>query len=126
MARNGLAHDEPYLWDNRYLVKDGELLHRKVFRVFKGGIPKGMVIHHINGDRLDNRPENLKMVTRAEHCKIHKPRLGTRSPVVKVCRVCGSPRSEKEIKSEPHRHKCNHCRAKANAERKKRNNVSYI
>lgn len=27
-------------------------------------------IHHVNGKRWDNRPENLQIVTPAEHCKI--------------------------------------------------------
>lgn len=29
------------------------------------------VAHHINGDRRDNRPENLQIMTRAEHAKLH-------------------------------------------------------
>jgi hypothetical protein len=34
------------------------------------------VVHHINGDGKDNRIENLVVVTRADHQRIHKPRLG--------------------------------------------------
>jgi hypothetical protein len=33
------------------------------------------VAHHINGDKLDNRPENIAVITRAEHVIHHKPRL---------------------------------------------------
>lgn len=29
------------------------------------------VVHHVNGDRLDNRPENLEVLSRAEHSDIH-------------------------------------------------------
>jgi hypothetical protein len=28
-------------------------------------------VHHINGDRSDDRPENLAVMTKAEHCSIH-------------------------------------------------------
>lgn len=30
------------------------------------------VVHHINGDRKDNRLENLQVMTRAEHSKLHR------------------------------------------------------
>lgn len=32
---------------------------------------RGETVHHRNGDRLDNRPENLELLTRSEHSKRH-------------------------------------------------------
>lgn len=32
---------------------------------------KGEIVHHINGDSLDNRPENLAIMTQAEHASLH-------------------------------------------------------
>lgn len=31
----------------------------------------GEVVHHKNHQREDNRPENLEIMTRSDHCKIH-------------------------------------------------------
>jgi len=33
--------------------------------------PEKYVIHHVNGDRKDNRLENLHVIERAEHNRIH-------------------------------------------------------
>jgi hypothetical protein len=30
------------------------------------------VVHHINHDKLDNRLENLQLLSRSEHNKLHK------------------------------------------------------
>ena len=46
-------------------VHDGKTWyeHRYVWTQANGAIPKGMHIHHINGNGLDNRLENLILVT---------------------------------------------------------------
>jgi len=45
--------------------------HRAVWIEHHGEIPEGMVIHHINGNKKDNRIENLECLTRKEHAKRH-------------------------------------------------------
>ena len=54
--------------------------HRLVWMKANGDIPDGYDIHHKNGDKSDNRLENLQLVTRSEHCKIH----GIRPPIWSV------------------------------------------
>lgn len=46
-------------------------LHRLIWETYKGKIPEGYVIHHINGNKYDNRIENLSCVTQKEHNLIH-------------------------------------------------------
>lgn len=43
------------------------LLHRHVWAQANGPIPEGKVIDHINGDRYDNRLENLRLVTQGQN-----------------------------------------------------------
>lgn len=45
----------------------GNTLHRIIMNP-----PNGMDVHHINGDKLDNRRCNLLMLTRSEHTSLHR------------------------------------------------------
>jgi len=66
-ARRG----KTFYW--RILTDDGYRYEHRVLMERLLGRPLGKheVVHHVNGDGLDNRVENLRLVTRAEHNLIH-------------------------------------------------------
>lgn len=56
-------------------------VYRKIFEEYYGiKIPKDYHIHHIDGNRNNNNPENLQMLSPEEHFKVH---LDQNDPVCK-------------------------------------------
>lgn len=48
------------------------LKHRLVWKIHNGEIPKGMDVHHIDGNKSNNNIENLELVSKEEHAKKHR------------------------------------------------------
>lgn len=46
------------------------LAHRAIIKA-----PPGYVVHHKNENKKDNRPENLEIITRGEHTRMHLPQM---------------------------------------------------
>ena len=49
----------------------GKLLHRLIYEEIYGSIPKGYAIHHIDGDKTNNNPGNLMLLSKSNHHKLH-------------------------------------------------------
>jgi len=67
--KGGSIHAQGYkvIW-----IKGKRILeHRHIWEKKHGNIPKGYTIHHINRDKLDNRLDNLQLLSLSEHLKIH-------------------------------------------------------
>lgn len=45
------------------------LVHRIIWTMFNGEIPDGFIINHKNNNSLDNRIENLEIITQAINCR---------------------------------------------------------
>lgn len=74
-------------WEYNYISVQGYLIdctdrnnkkevHRKIYEEYHNvKLTSNDIIHHIDGNKLNNDPNNLVCMTRAEHVRLHKPRV---------------------------------------------------
>ena len=46
--------------------------YRQIYEQAYGPIPPKMIVHHLNFDHNDNRPENFVLLTRNQHNVLHR------------------------------------------------------
>lgn len=64
--------------DYKWVCIEGRQMaeHRHVLETFLGReLEANEIVHHINGDKQDNRVENLEIVSRSEHIEMHREDL---------------------------------------------------
>ena len=66
IRKNGVIQER--ILTNEYVyLPGGCLLHREIYKLFVGDIPKNMQIDHIDGCKSNNKLSNLRLVTGVEN-----------------------------------------------------------
>lgn len=72
VSRRRAEHNQGMYFQVRRMTRGKRvscLAHRLVWTHFYGPIPPAMQINHINGNKMDNRPENLELATASENIR---------------------------------------------------------
>ena len=76
---------------------NGKKNHRVVMQEFVGRkLERGEVVHHIDGDKSNNKVENLRIMTYQAHCELHNKK----HQYIKKCVVCGAEYAPQPTKRE--------------------------
>ena len=66
IRKNGVIQER--VLTNEYVyLPGGSLLHREIYKLFVGDIPKNMQIDHIDGCKSNNKLSNLRLVSGVEN-----------------------------------------------------------
>ena len=94
----------------RILNRNGKAIqeHRLIWKKYHGKIPKDYQIHHKNGNKKDNRIENLQLLNIKDHTRFHNNGFQKGHPDIvgdskkrfacKRCKYIWIPRVNKPIK----------------------------
>ena len=106
-----------------------ERLHRAVWEAIHGSIPKGFAIHHADGDKGNNEPDNLVLIEHSAHATHHGKQRDAicHDEIVRNLNENARPKAiewhgsnagrawhskhavESALKMQPRRYVCRHC-----------------
>lgn len=93
-------HLRVYYWANEKSGQSPTPLHRKKFKEEKDDIPKGAVIHHKDGDPLNNDIDNLEAVSKSKHQEIHMNQEDVKEKLSKILKEKAQPKAKEWHSSE--------------------------
>lgn len=89
-----------YFCDSTHPLADSNsrvYLHRHLASIKLGRwVLASEVVHHIDGNKLNNNPDNLEVLSSTEHAKLHHIEAGHSLRMEVVCPSCGSLFKQKE------------------------------
>ena len=92
-----------------YSATLGKSIHVAIWEFYRGKIPEGYVIHHIDFNPANNALSNLQMMERGEHIRLHN---FARQKKLFTCTYCGKQFYKYDSRPDTEN---NFCRAKGKA-----------
>jgi hypothetical protein len=65
--------------DHPKASRDGLVLQHRLIvekEILKAPLPREYTVHHVDGNKTNNHPDNLEILTNAEHAKVHSSQRG--------------------------------------------------
>ena len=70
--------------------------HDEVWKKNYGDIPKGMIVHHIDGNKRNNDIKNLMLLSIRDHNRLHAGFIKQNDLWYKTCSCCGQTKEVNE------------------------------
>ena len=113
-----IVPEHPHRTKNNYVLEHRVIMENHLGRLLNSN----EVVHHVNGDKKDNRIENLVVLLDEEHAKLHMEKVGHRMVVLR-CPWCSKIfviRKSQSFLQKHNKYQCtccsNQCRGKLYSE----------